>query len=103
MLLASPFHVLSKIFFEMIWQEQQEHSKIHNWFQERQKKQIPIIFKKTRISASESHSTIYITSFPNNIAGSSDNIAGFPNNIAGSPDNVAGSPNNIADSPDNVA
>ena len=51
-------------------QEQQEHSKIHNWFQERQKK------KKTRI---------YSSPF------GSHNVASSPNNIAGSPDNVAGS------------
>jgi len=70
-------------------QEQQEHSKIHNWFQERQKKQTPIIFRKTRISASGSHSTINIASSLNNIAGSPDNVAGSLNNIAGSPDNIA--------------
>ena len=67
-------------------QEQQEHSKIHNWFQEQQKKQTPIIFKKTRISASGSHSTINIASSPNNIAGSPDNVAGSPNNIGSTRD-----------------
>ncbi|CAB4440649.1 unnamed protein product [Rhizophagus irregularis] len=47
-------------------QEQQEHSKIYNWFQERQKKPTPIsIIKKTR---------------------SSNNVAGSPNNIASTRD-----------------
>ncbi|CAB4409323.1 unnamed protein product [Rhizophagus irregularis] len=77
-------------------QEQQEHSKIYNWFQERQKKPTPIsIFKKTRIfsSAIGSHSTINIASSPNNITSS-------PNNVAGSSNNVAGSPNYIASTRD---
>src|SRR6266498_3905587 len=83
--------------------EQQEHSKIYNWFQKQREKSTPTsIFKKTRIysSAIGSRSTINIVGSPNNIAGSPNNIAGSPNNIAGSPNNIAGSPNNITSTRD---
>ena len=57
--------------------EQQEHSKIYNWFQKQREKSTPTsIFKKTRIysSAIGSRSTINIVGSPNNIAGSPNNI-----------------------------